>query len=184
MPFEERVRIVSALKCVDVVVSQCAYSPVDNLKAIKPDIFFESTSHGEKAIQYHRDIMKTLEGKMIVIPYYPTQSSSNFYFLRVNFSVAIPGIIEQYGLTKTVLGGAASAFFAMYAVGQFLSGQMADNIGPKRMIAFGLIFSILVSLIIPSFAGIIVLVTVLWGLNGIFQSMGWAPSVRIVSAWF
>ena len=77
VPFEERVRIVSALKCVDVVVSQNTYSPIANLKAIKPDIFFESTSHSDEAVSQHTDIMKSIDGKIISLPYYPTQSSSH-----------------------------------------------------------------------------------------------------------
>ena len=107
-----------------------------------------------------------------------------FYFLRVNFSVAIPGILAEFSLSKTALGGALSAFFALYAIGQFVNGQLADNLGPKKLLAVGLAGSVLLSLMIPSFGGSVLLLTILWGLNGVFQSMGWSPTVRIVSAWF
>ena len=107
-----------------------------------------------------------------------------FYFLRVNFSIAIPGIIAEFEITKTALGLGASTFFAMYAIGQFVSGQLADNIGPKKVVAIGLVFSIIINAVIPFWGGIVLLVTVLWGLNGIFQSMGWSPNVKIASAWF
>ena len=106
-----------------------------------------------------------------------------YYFLRVNFAVAIPGIMAEFGLSKTVLGGALSAFFAMYAIGQFVSGQLADNINPKKLAAIGLAVSILLNILIPSFGGVIAFIVVVWGLNGIFQSMGWSPNVKIVSAW-
>ncbi len=107
-----------------------------------------------------------------------------FYFLRVNFSIAIPGIIDEFQITKTTLGLTASIFFAMYAVGQFVSGQLADNIGPKKLIIIGLSLSIIINFLIPFWGGIIVIMTVLWGFNGIFQSMGWSPNVKIVSGWF
>ena len=109
---------------------------------------------------------------------------ATFYFLRVNFSIAIPGMMEEFGFTKVQLGGALSAFFAMYAIGQFISGQLADNLGPKKMVAIGLVSSIVISLLIPSSAIYILLIGILWGVNGFVQSMGWSPNVKIVSAWF
>ena len=89
-----------------------------------------------------------------------------FYFLRVHFSIAIPGMLEEYGYTKIIFGGALSAFFALYAAGQFISGQLADNIGAKRLIGIGLFASIIISLLVPSLSRIIALITIVWGLNG------------------
>ncbi len=109
---------------------------------------------------------------------------ASFYLLRVNMSVAIPGLMEQYGLTRTALGGVASAFFVMYAIGQFVNGQLADSISPKRMIGVGLLVSMLANLAVLSFGGIAAVLTIIWGLNGLVQAMGWSPSVKIVDAWF
>ena len=107
-----------------------------------------------------------------------------FYFLRVNFSIAMPGIMEEYGVSKVALGVVTSSFFTMYAIGQFVNGQLADNIGPKKLIAIGLGASIILNLFIPWIGGAIGLLTLVWALNGLFQSMGWSPNVKIVSAWF
>ena len=68
VPFEERLRIVSALECVDVVVAQETYSPEDNVNSITPDYLFESASHYEPHINAH--------GETLVMPYYPTQSTT------------------------------------------------------------------------------------------------------------
>jgi len=106
-----------------------------------------------------------------------------YYFLRVNFSIALPGLMAEYSINKTALGGAASAFFAMYAIGQFINGQLADNVGPKRLVALGLGMSIILNLLIPSIGASVLLLTLLWGINGLFQSMGWSPNVKIVSNW-
>ena len=45
IPFKERIGLVKSLKCVDCAVPQNDYSPINNLKAIQPDIHMESNSH-------------------------------------------------------------------------------------------------------------------------------------------
>ena len=77
LPFEERIELASAIKYVDVAVAQETYSPLPNIMKIKPDILMESTSHSEEEIEKEREYMKSINGKVIVIPYYPNQSSTN-----------------------------------------------------------------------------------------------------------
>ena len=67
--FKERLEIVSDLGFVDAAVAQEEYSPDRNVAAIKPDILFESTSHKEPSVNPH--------GRVIVLPYFPIQSSTN-----------------------------------------------------------------------------------------------------------
>jgi len=69
----ERLQIIRALKCVDVAVAQNTYSPLENVREIKPDILFESASHKEKPAN---ELMKAIGGKVISMPYYPDQSST------------------------------------------------------------------------------------------------------------
>jgi len=66
--FKERMELVTELKSVDSVVTQEKYSPIENLQAIQPDIFFESTSH--------KPPVENPWGRTIVMPYFPEQSSS------------------------------------------------------------------------------------------------------------
>jgi len=47
------------------------------VKKIKPDILMESTSHTDEAIEEAREVMESIGGEVIVIPYYPSQSSTN-----------------------------------------------------------------------------------------------------------
>lgn len=75
--FDERFDLANALKYVDLVVAQDTYSPLPNVKKIKPDILMESTSHTDEAIEEAREVMESIGGKVIVIPYYPPQSSSD-----------------------------------------------------------------------------------------------------------
>jgi len=74
--FEERMEIASAIRYVDLVVAQETYSPLPNTMKIKPDILMESSSHTEKAIKEAEQAMKTIDGKVVVLPYFPCQSST------------------------------------------------------------------------------------------------------------
>ncbi len=75
--FDERFDLANAIKYVDLVVAQETYSPLPNVKKIKPDILMESSSHTDEAIKDARKVMENIGGKVIVIPYYPSQSSSS-----------------------------------------------------------------------------------------------------------
>ncbi len=77
LSFDERIELAGAIKYVDLVVAQETYSPLPNVLKIKPDILMESTSHDEEAIEKAREVMEGINGRVIVIPYYPKQSSTN-----------------------------------------------------------------------------------------------------------
>ena len=76
LSFRERMELAQAIKYADVVVGQETYSPLPNIKRIMPDILMESTSHSEEEIEKEREYMKSINGRVIVIPYYPSQSST------------------------------------------------------------------------------------------------------------
>ncbi len=76
LSFDERVELAGAIKYVDLVVAQQTYSPLPNVKKIKPDILMESSSHGDDALKEAAQVMEELRGRLIVIPYYPSQSST------------------------------------------------------------------------------------------------------------
>lgn len=76
LSFAERMELAASIKYADVVVPQEAYSPLPNVLNIRPDILMESTSHSEEAIKEARKVMDRMGGKVIVLPYYPEQSSS------------------------------------------------------------------------------------------------------------
>lgn len=74
--FEERMELASAIRYVDIVVAQDTYSPLPNVMRIKPDILMESSSHSKEAIQEAELTMRKINGKVIVLPYFPSQSST------------------------------------------------------------------------------------------------------------
>jgi len=71
--FDERFDLIRSLKWVDVVVAQHTYSPLDNVKALKPDILAEATDHKE---QPANKFIESIGGRVIIMPYYPNYSST------------------------------------------------------------------------------------------------------------
>ena len=76
LSLRERMVIAESIKYVDMVIAQETYSPIPNIEKAKPDILVESDSHSKKDIKKARKVMESLGGKVIVLPYYPLQSST------------------------------------------------------------------------------------------------------------
>jgi len=109
MSLDERVRVIESLGCVDLVVCQDTYSPINNINNINPDIVAESESHDQELLTsvrngIHPDI------KVIVLPYYDGVSSTDikkrikktnnivdmlnpwYYPLQIGDTAVVPGI--------------------------------------------------------------------------------------------
>lgn len=76
LSFRQRFRLARAIECIDLVVAQETYSPMANVLRIQPDILMESTSHDTEAIEEARKVVSGWGGEVIVIPYYPGESST------------------------------------------------------------------------------------------------------------
>jgi len=96
----------------------------------------------------------------------------------------MPGIMDEFGISKTEIGGVLTALFAAYAFGQFVNGQLGDKYGARKIITVGLLSSVLLNIIFGFSSGILILMMLIWALNGYFQSMGWSPSVKTIANWF
>jgi len=109
---------------------------------------------------------------------------ASFYLLRVNISIAMPEIMKDFSLTKTNMGLVLSSLFLLYAIGQFINGQLGDKLNSRRIITLGLLSSAVLNIIFGFSGGTLGLMIVIWGLNGYFQSMGWGPTVKAMANWF
>ena len=76
LSFSERLELANSIKYVDLVVCQKNYTPYENVKSISPNILMESDSHDEVQITKGRELMKELGGRVIVMPYFHSQSST------------------------------------------------------------------------------------------------------------
>ena len=107
-----------------------------------------------------------------------------FYLVKVNISVAMPKIMETYNISKASMGTVLTGFLIVYAIGQFLNGQLGERFGARKFIAIGLAGSAIINILFGFTAGSITLMTILLGINGYLLSMGWGPSVKTIANWF
>lgn len=106
-----------------------------------------------------------------------------FYTGRQTIGFAIPGIQEEFQVSKAALGGVSTALLWCYAVGQAINGNLADKFGGRRLMTIGAILSTLLNWCTSLAIGVKSL-GVFWGLNGFAQSMGWPSGGRVISNWW
>jgi OPA family glycerol-3-phosphate transporter-like MFS transporter len=106
-----------------------------------------------------------------------------YYTGRQTFGFAIPGIQAELGIDKQTLGWISAAMLWAYAAGQMINGNLGDKFGGRRMMFLGAFSSFALNWVTSFAMGFRTLVGA-WGLNGLAQSMGWAPGSRLVSNWF
>lgn len=106
-----------------------------------------------------------------------------YYLVRQNFSLAMPGICEEFGYTKTELGLIVSIASVIYGAGKFLNGYFSDRSNARYFMTVGLIGSAFMNLSMGLGSGFLFF-ALIWGFNSWFQSMGWPPSARMITHWF
>ena len=92
-------------------------------------------------------------------------------------------IVEEGIFSETELGIIGSVLFFTYAIGKFTNGFLADRSNIRRFMSTGLLVTALVNLCL-GFVHSFLLFAILWGLSGLFQSMGAASCVVGLSRWF
>jgi len=107
---------------------------------------------------------------------------ASFYLGRVNLSTAMPDLRESLHLSSQDLGLLGSGFFLSYALGQLISGHLGDRISPRKLVLCGMLLSTVMNFAFGFFAvwGVMFLA---WTINGLFQSTGWAPIMKVLSNW-
>jgi sugar phosphate permease len=105
-----------------------------------------------------------------------------FYFCRANLSVAVPGIKAELDLDNTEMGLVLATSKLIYGLGQFVNGQMAEQVSPKRMLAIGMLGSAALNIVFGFASGLSFLVFV-WACNGFAQALGWTPTMRVAANW-
>ncbi len=106
-----------------------------------------------------------------------------FYTGRQTFGFAIPGLQKEFGLTKETLGWASTALLWCYAIGQAINGNLGDKFGGRRVMSTGALLSCVANWVV-SFGVGFKTIAIPWGINGYFQSMGWAPGSRLLANWW
>lgn len=102
------------------------------------------------------------------------------YTGRLNLSIASPLLQNGGYLNKEQIGILGSAFFFIYATGRVINGNIGDRIAPKPFLVIGLFASAFCNLTM-SLLPPVLFMYVLWGYNGLFQSMLWGAALRNVT---
>ncbi|KQB98606.1 phosphonate metabolism protein PhnB [Pedobacter sp. Hv1] len=106
-----------------------------------------------------------------------------FYTGRHNFGWAAAGLSASLHISYSFIGWISFAMLIGYAIGQLINGNLADRFSPRVMIVTGAYLSIAANVAI-SFASNAYLILFLWGINGYFQSLAWAPGGKIINNWW
>jgi len=123
-----------------------------------------------------------------------------FYFVRKNFSIAMPGLTAEYGISNTRFGVIIAIGSIIYGLSRFINGFIVEKTSTKVFMAVGLLlcaaanfcfgFSVDLSYLItgvnegPQFFNMLVLVmgvTII--LNQYFQGCGYPPCARMLPTW-
>ena len=120
-----------------------------------------------------------------------------FYFMRKNFSFAMPGLQQDCGISKSMLGNFLFWGGIVYGISKFLNGIIGDKVNPRRMFCFGLLSCALINLafgfaseIASLFSsGKSIAVSLAWTfgillvLSQFFQGTGFPPCAKLIAFW-
>lgn len=125
---------------------------------------------------------------------------SIFYFVRKNFSFAIPVLTAEYGITKASFGIIMTLVGLIYGVSKLLNGMLADRCNARIHMCTGLAFCVFFNFLFgwgatisefitgtdsgaPFVNAMVVTFAVLMILNNIFQGTGFPPCNRLMTHW-
>ena len=106
-----------------------------------------------------------------------------FYNGRQNINLVLPLMKQEFQSDLGTLGIVSSALFWSYAFGQLVSGRLGSFFGYKKLMIVGVAASAVLNVLI-SFQQSLVVIAILWGLNGFFQAMVWSNGVGVINKWW
>ena len=123
-----------------------------------------------------------------------------FYFVRKNFSLAMPGLEADLGISKTSLGIFLTLNGLIYGFSRFANGILADRMNARWYMAVGLALCALANFafgfgedvsywITGEHSGdqfgntMILFMGVMWVVNGLLQGTGFPPCARLLTHW-
>ena len=123
-----------------------------------------------------------------------------FYFVRKNFSFAIPLLNAEYGISNASFGIIMTLGGLIYGVSKFVNGILADRTNARWHLVIGLSVCVLTSVLFgfadklsilftgategaPFIRGMVIVMAVLYIINQIFQGCGFAPCNHLMVSW-
>ena len=108
-----------------------------------------------------------------------------FYLTRKSFSIVKSTLAkpEVLDLSNQQMGIIDGSNLAAYAIGMVICGVLGDRLGTRKVILFGMLGSVATAVAMGTSHGFRSLL-VWFTLQGLFQSTGWAPLAKNVTAFF
>lgn len=118
------------------------------------------------------------------------------YCMRQNITYGGQYIAEGLGWTKADVGILTSTLFWTYGIGHLINGRLSERVGPPKFIVLAVLLSATANIamglvgFIPSIpdvfgiSGLLLVLAVIWGFNGYFQSMAWTSGLAVITNWW
>src|ERR1041385_7566934 len=107
---------------------------------------------------------------------------ATYYLGRKGFGVAKKTIERDLGIGRDGLAVIDTGHLALYAIGQFANGVLADRVGARRLVGFGMLASAAACAWFGASSSALVLFVAV-ALNGCAQSTGWPGTTRAMAEW-
>ena len=127
-----------------------------------------------------------------------------FYFVRKNFSVAMPGLTAEFGISKVSLGLFLTLHGIIYGLSRFVNGIIADRGSARIVASVGLLLCAVANILFGcsdtvahwivalaakmgttmAFSTVLIyFMGIVWVINGYLQGMGIPPFTKIMTHW-
>ena len=127
-----------------------------------------------------------------------------YYFVRKNFSIAMPGLAAEFGISKVSLGLFLTLHGIIYGLSRFVNGFITDRNSARIVLSTGLMLCALANILFgfsDTIAGWIVALAnnmgtelaftsvllyfmgIVWVINGYLQGMGVPPCTKTLTQW-
>lgn len=118
------------------------------------------------------------------------------YCMRQNITYGGQYIAEGLGWTKADIGILTSTLFWTYGIGHLINGRLSERVGPPKFIVLAVVLSAVANIsmglvgFIPDIpdifgiSGLLLVLAVIWGFNGYFQSMAWTSGLAVITNWW
>ena len=104
------------------------------------------------------------------------------YCTRLNIGNA-QVVMESSGFTSEDIGIITGVLFWSYGIGHLVNGRLGEIFGIRKFIILSVILSIITN-VVMGFQNSVLIMAIIWGFNGFFQSMAWSPGVASLTAWW
>lgn len=127
-----------------------------------------------------------------------------FYFVRKNFSIAMPGLTADLGISKVQLGLFLTLNGVIYGLSRFVNGIITDRNSARKVMSLGLFLCAAVNILFgcsDTIAGwlmalaakagttltfttvLVYFMGIVWVINGYLQGMGVPPCTKTLTQW-